>query len=499
MSDLNLPPSGDGAIPWSPPTPGTTWSPGDAPVGQPLPSPPVGPPPAPIEPDSGGRGKRIGAMVGAGALLAAGVFAVSRIAGGSSGGAASPEDAVQAMFDALEQEDALGALDVLLPGERRTFRQPMVDLMSELERLEVVSPDAALDGMSGIDLHFELDDFEVDEVDDDIADVAVFGTYRVSSDAGQLPIGDFLIEEGFDGERPDAASTEDGDFGPQGLVVTTVEHDGRWYVSLWYSVAEQLRGTSSLPTRDEAVVPQGGDSPEEIAAQFIQAMGDLDLELMLASLHPDEFEALQRYAPIFLDDAQRQLDDAGIQVKISELELRSSTSGDTGAVGIESFALELSGDGDRVVVDWDGECITWELTGSDESSGTGCAADAADSFTPDSDTSPEQGAAAFAKALQDTEIIRVATFEGDWYISLVGSARRNGECVGAARTRGSPGRDGQHRRGARLARFRRARGLDRRPLGRRLVDRRRVQRRRRVRHGNRRLDGQLQQQRRLDR
>ncbi|MCA9299059.1 MAG: hypothetical protein KDA28_08335, partial [Phycisphaerales bacterium] len=226
----------------------------------------------------------------------------------------------------------------------------------------------------------------------------------------------------FDGERPDAASTEDGDFGPQGLVVTTVEHDGRWYVSLWYSVAEQLRGTSSLPTRDEAVVPQGGDSPEEIATQFIQAMGDLDLELMLASLHPDEFEALQRYAPIFLDDAQRQLDDAGIQVKISELELRSSTSGDTGAVGIESFALELSGDGDRVAVDWDGECITWELTGSDETSGTGCAADAADSFTPDSDTSPEQGAAALAKGLQDTDIIRVATFEGDWYISLVGSA-----------------------------------------------------------------------------
>ena len=81
MSDLNPPSSGDGAIPWSPPTPGTTWSPGDAPVGRPLSPPPVGPPTAPIEPVTGGRGKRIGAVVGAGALLAAGVFALLAGAG----------------------------------------------------------------------------------------------------------------------------------------------------------------------------------------------------------------------------------------------------------------------------------------------------------------------------------------------------------------------------------------------------------------------------------
>ena len=36
---------------------------------------------------------------------------------------------------------------------------------------------------------------------------------------------------------------------------------------------------------------------------------DLDLEALIASLNPNEAEALQRYAPMFIDEAQAGLDE----------------------------------------------------------------------------------------------------------------------------------------------------------------------------------------------
>ena len=58
----------------------------------------------------------------------------------------------------LNHEDVLGAMDVLLPGERRTFRQPMTDIMAELRRLEIVAKDADLGHVGGTDLEITIDD-----------------------------------------------------------------------------------------------------------------------------------------------------------------------------------------------------------------------------------------------------------------------------------------------------------------------------------------------------
>ena len=38
---------------------------------------------------------------------------------------------------------------------------------------------------------------------------------------------------------------------------------------------------------------------------LINAAAGLDLAKVIGALNPNEFEALQRYAPLFLDDAQR--------------------------------------------------------------------------------------------------------------------------------------------------------------------------------------------------
>ena len=99
---------------------------------------------APVEttPRGSGRstGKIVAAAVGAVAIVGAGVFAITRISGdgSASGGADSPEAAASMLLDALDDEDALGAVDVLLPGERETFREPMQRFVTQLEDWEVI-------------------------------------------------------------------------------------------------------------------------------------------------------------------------------------------------------------------------------------------------------------------------------------------------------------------------------------------------------------------------
>ena len=71
-----------------------------------------------------------GAVVGVLALGAAGVFAAGQLSNNNTGGAGSPEAVGMEMMSALEQEDMLGMVDLLLPGEREVFREPLIDIVS---------------------------------------------------------------------------------------------------------------------------------------------------------------------------------------------------------------------------------------------------------------------------------------------------------------------------------------------------------------------------------
>ncbi|HRE01578.1 MAG TPA: hypothetical protein PLV68_09770, partial [Ilumatobacteraceae bacterium] len=168
------PGAGGGFQPPSAPTSGPVFLPPQQPGGAPLTGvgaetpftvgglsePVVGEPPR----RKRSRGKMIGAVVGVAAVLGAGVFAVTKLRSNeTSGGASSPEALGTALVDTLNNEDILGAIDLLLPTERDTFRQPLVDLVSELKRLEVFSKDADLGGVSGLDIDIDVPDVDIEE------------------------------------------------------------------------------------------------------------------------------------------------------------------------------------------------------------------------------------------------------------------------------------------------------------------------------------------------
>ena len=80
----------------------------------------------------------IGGVIGVLAIGAAGVFAVTQMSADNKGGAASPQELGDAVMESIAQEDFLGLIDLLLPGERETFGEPLAELVDELQRLEVV-------------------------------------------------------------------------------------------------------------------------------------------------------------------------------------------------------------------------------------------------------------------------------------------------------------------------------------------------------------------------
>ncbi len=410
-------------VEWNPPVPGSTWTPTGA-----VPAPGPGatveldlPSTPPARPH---RGKRIALVGGVVALVAAAVFAVASLASRDEGGAGSPQGAVEALVAAVNESDALGALDVLLPGERRMLRGPLVDIAAQLRRLGILDTSADLGAVGGAQIRIDVDRYGVDEVADDIANVTIEGSASIRLDASEVPLGPVILDDLLDGEELSGTVDEEVELGGRdgpAVQVTTVRDGGRWYVSIGYSIAEQARAASGadLPSAAEAVAARGASSPEAAVEQMVKALTRFDLELVLASLDPDEFAALQRYAPIFLDDAQDELSEAGAKVSVGDLELDVERHGDSALVGFRAFSLTASAEGETARVDFDGECVSVAAEGEEYS---GCAADAPTLDSLDTDSAePGDYLAIVAKTLAGSHPIKVAKVRGEWYVSVIGS------------------------------------------------------------------------------
>ena len=367
-----------------------------------------------------------GAVAAVVAVGAAGVFAVSSFSEDSQGGAADPTELGTALLTAIENEDVLGMVDVLSPGERDLFRQPLIDLVSELTRLEVLSPEADLAKISGLDIALENESVAARATNvPDIVNVDLAADATTTVDGETVPVG-ALITDNMDPDDvtemrgSEETSTEQFEFS-----LTAVEQDGRWYFSLFHTAAESLR--AELDPRPEipleGVGSQGADSPEGAVDQMLDSVESLDLTAMVRALNPGEAAALQRYAPLFLDDAQAELDQAPIELEITNRELRVDGDGDQRTVLLD--ALTIAGtvdDGSEQPVEFEvgfsGECTNAVVAGETYDF---CAGDAIPGVDDALGDAPAVGAFvdALGRALADIEPIgvEVRSFDGQWYVS----------------------------------------------------------------------------------
>ncbi len=288
------------------------------------------------------------------AVLAAGSFvAVRQFQSGSDGsGAASPEAAVQQLFEAMESEDFLGAVELVEPTERRTMVNPALDMMSELQRIGVVAKDFDMSDVAGVDIELSDMSYAPESLGGNVVRVAVDGQMTATGSAGELPYGPLIMDNLSDEQRNELVA--EGEEGLENSVeslddmgVVAVERGGQWYVSLWYSVAEGIRrdaGVAEMPAVGNGPTPTGGETPEGAVEAMASAMSDLDLEAMIAALDPEEAAAVYDYANLILGEIDKTFDadqQDEVDIDIERLDLRSETTGDDGQVWIEGFALSV--------------------------------------------------------------------------------------------------------------------------------------------------------------
>lgn len=331
--------------------PNDPWSVGEPPT--PPPPPPV--PPGMVSLDSetevrsGGRGGRLAAGALGVLLLGGGVaFAAAQVVG--EDGPSSPEAAVAEMFDAIGDEDVLGMLATLDPGERDALSGPVEDLFEQLERLEVLDDSFDLTGVPGVDLEFSGLELEVQEIRSDLARVHLMGgTASYALDTDQIPVGEFLADT-FDrfgieyrGIQDSDSDVMDPSEAGDTFLVARDTGDG-WRVSLGYTAVEaaRLEMGAGIPTSGAGLTPIGADSPEAAVEGFLRAAAGIDIEGMVARLSPSELRAVHDYWPVLTGDAQLPTRaDVPADIELVDLRLRSSTDDDRGRVFVDSIGVDV--------------------------------------------------------------------------------------------------------------------------------------------------------------
>jgi hypothetical protein len=324
-------------------------------------------PPAPKKPK---RSQRLGVAVGVVAVLATATFAVRALSAGD--GAGTPQAAVRQLFDAIGNEDLIGVMEALPPGERDAIKDGVVDVADELQRLGIVSDTLELTSIAGID--FAIDGLQLadDVLGDGIAAVTFTGgTITTTTIGSAVPIGPVLrhlIEVG-DGDATIEDSTTTDDLAESDARLVTIREGGGWHVSLYYSLAEGARSGGDAPVPDfgHGVAATGADTPDGVVRALIDSAAALDLEAVIAMLPPDEMRALQDYAPLFLDDADEAIADArdkGLSITVDSLGLTASGESDTRRVTVDDYTVSVEYDGEEFDIAYDGECTTFD--GSDD-------------------------------------------------------------------------------------------------------------------------------------
>ena len=286
-------------------------------------------------------------------------------------GAETPEEAAEALLDALNGADLLGVIDLLPDGERQLLDDIVGELAGEGDRLGLLGDDFELSGLPGISLEITEAELDVHELGDGIAVVTLVdgvAAYELDGDALTGALGD-VVEAVADANdvdlrADDAAGEIDADEfsgGPTPFMVAVIEEDGRWYPSLAFTIAESTRVSlappGDPPGLDDGVEPDGGRNPLDAVQDLIDAAAEADLEGVLEVVDPGELGALQVYAELLFGELPTG-EDTGISVAITDADVESLGGGVNRVVPTGLEAEIDFGGGQVLEVTLDGECVS---------------------------------------------------------------------------------------------------------------------------------------------
>ena len=321
--------------------------------------------PAPyVTPAPAKRPRRLAAGV---AVLAMGAGAFGVLALSAGDGAESPEEAVEAMFDAIDNEDVIGVLEALDPAERQILRPAIEETGEQAKRVELASEDLDLRKVRGIEVNVEGLTFTTEALGDGMTAVDLTGgTVSSATDLDRMPFGatirDILDEDVRDtGSREDRKSSDDIELAGVRLVAT--ESGAGWHVSALYSIAEQIRLEADpprpVPDFGNGIAAEGAASPEAAVREAIDAAVKLDVRRLIELTPPGEAAVLHDYGPMLVDDAEADGPVDGADIEVTGLELETADGSDgTKVVSAASFDVKFTDDYSTTTWAYDGTCTT---------------------------------------------------------------------------------------------------------------------------------------------
>lgn len=298
-----------------------------------------------------GRAKRLMALMATaaavGGLLAGCGTAPGKQKPAGGPGAATPQEAVGDLLSSLSQGRYDQALLDITPGEYAALQHPLNDMMSQLVRLGIVTPSTSLSHVPGLSVVFSNPTFSVSTLSPGV-DFVQFtgGTVTGTATPSQLPVGPKLeqvLAPVIAKAHPVTKTSPLSGNPDAGLAA--VEDNGRWYVSLGYSVAEAARRSHhmNLPSALLDIQPSGASSPDGAVQDLMTDIGHLDVTQLLALTPPDELPALRDYASLFLPAVKSKL--AGLAswtVSVTSPALHDETKPDGTLVHLDALKIVAS-------------------------------------------------------------------------------------------------------------------------------------------------------------
>jgi hypothetical protein len=288
--------------------------------------------------------RRVGTIVAVTALIGAGGFTTYSFLGAANDtGAATPEEAVTTFVSAMEHEDLLGMIEVTLPEEVSVLRGAVDSATSDAKRVGLLSEQFDASGLRGLDISVDDLALETTMLEGGLAAVtATNGTLTASFDPQRFPFGDSVKALVGDAEQVGGAPMNLG-AGGSPAVLMTVQHDGRWYVSLQYTVAEYVRRAAGWEVpAPVARTPIGFDSPDEAVTAFYDRLASLDIQSAFDTFAPGE-DAMAWLAQSWIADAEAAIERGradGWSVTISGLTYDTVGEGDNVTLRPLTFRVE---------------------------------------------------------------------------------------------------------------------------------------------------------------
>ncbi len=255
----------------------------------------------------------VGIVVAVVVLVGAGIgttVAVNRSS--DAPGSSSPQDAATKLVTDIGNDDVLGLVNDLPPNESAILRTTMDGLTNQLKRINVVKPNVNSQAATGVTVKTSGIQFgsDVQQVNSHIAVTSlVAGTITVGTQVASNSYTDSFLQSAFPGGVTGSGSSFTMNIAQivrqQGhpVGIATVQQGGRWYPSLFYSIANAALQSSHQQWPTTALPSLGADVPNEAVEDTMQEVLDGNVKTILERMAPDEMPVLHDVGQALVDAA----------------------------------------------------------------------------------------------------------------------------------------------------------------------------------------------------